>query len=71
MHYGTIARFDSAASYRATTVAALADPTEFTKTITEHIWTISRAADRKYLLVIWSIRFLIGALAGGVLALFV
>jgi hypothetical protein len=69
VHYGTIAKFESAARYCAVSIATLADANEFAKTITRHIWTISRVAAQKYLLVIWSIRFLAGALAVGVLTL--
>lgn len=71
VHYGTIAKFDSATSCCAVAIATLTNPNEFAKTITGHIWTISRVAEHKYLLVIWSIRFLAGALAVGVLTLLV
>lgn len=71
VHYGTIAKFEVPASYCAAAIATLANSNEFAKTITRHIWTLSRVAAHKYLLVIWSIRLLAGALVVGVLTLLV
>jgi hypothetical protein len=68
VHYGTIANFDSAERYRVAALESLAEPNEFAKTLTAHIWTISRAADRKYVLVTWAIRFLVSAAFGGIVA---
>lgn len=69
MHYGTIANFEDVDTYCAAAIATLTNPDKFAKTITSHIWTISRVAAHKYHLIIWSIRFLTGALTVGVLTL--
>ena len=68
-HYGTIAAFDSAASYRAAALASLTDLEDLARNLTEHIWMLSRTAMRKYLLVTWAIRLLAGAMLVGVAAL--
>lgn len=68
-HYGTIAAFDSAASYRAAALATLADLDDLTVNLTRHIWAFSRTVMRKYTLVTWAIRLLAGAVLVGVLAL--
>jgi hypothetical protein len=69
VHYGTIAAFDSSTSYHAAAFKVMSDPNEFAKNLTQHIWTMSRAADHKYFLVNWGIRLLIGAVAAGAIAL--
>ncbi|MEU8899292.1 Pycsar system effector family protein [Nocardia sp. NPDC048505] len=66
IHYGTIARFASAEHYRTAMLAALADPAAFDAALAHHVWTIARAATRKYVLVTWAIRFLAAALVVGV-----
>lgn len=68
-HYGAIAAFDSAGSYRAAALATLADLDDLAESLTEHIWTLSRTAMRKYLLLTWAIRLLAGAMLVGVVAL--
>jgi hypothetical protein len=68
VHYGTIAGFGSAVTYHSAAVALLADPDAVAKALTDHIWTISRSAKRKYLLVTWAIRLLVGSLVVGMFA---
>lgn len=68
-HYGTIADFASAAAYHDAAIALLDDPGAVGDALTRHIWIISRSAQRKYLLVTWAIRLLVGSLALGTLSL--
>ncbi|MFS8096730.1 DUF5706 domain-containing protein [Lentzea alba] len=67
IHYGTLASFDTAEACTAAFKAKLADPDEMISVLTTQIWTLSRAADRKYKLVGTSVRLLAGALAVGLL----
>ncbi|WP_433203595.1 Pycsar system effector family protein [Nocardia sp. CA-107356] len=66
IHYGTIAKFASGEHYRAAVLSTLADPNAFDAALAQHVWTIARAASRKYVLVTWAIRFLAAALVVGV-----
>jgi hypothetical protein len=62
-HYGTIATFDSAASYQDAAVDIFSDPDDFAKSLAAHIWALSRVAMRKYILVTWTIALLVAAAA--------
>lgn len=68
-HYGTIAAFNSPADYLAAALTTLNDLDQLSKNITQHIWALSRAADRKYHLVRWAIVLLAGAMLVGTLGL--
>jgi hypothetical protein len=69
VHYGTIAGFESADQYYVAASTALTDVDDFDRNLTQHIWTMSRAAAHKYLLVGWTIRLLVTAVTIGILAL--
>jgi drug/metabolite transporter (DMT)-like permease len=68
-HYGTIAAFTSPASYHTVALETLTDPESLTKNLTQHIWTFSRAAARKYVLVTWAINLLAGGMLAGTIGL--
>lgn len=68
-HYGTIAAFNSAVEYRGAALAALTDLDGMVENLSQHIWTFSRVAARKYLLVTWAIRLLASGMLAGVLGL--
>jgi Family of unknown function (DUF5706) len=65
VHYGTIAGYKTAAGYHAAAVAGFADPEELAKTLSQHIWTMSTFAVRKYHLVTRTIQLLVGAMVVG------
>jgi hypothetical protein len=69
IHYGTIAAFGSARSYHEEAVALISDLEAASRALTQHIWIISRSAKRKYHLVTWAIRLLVGSLIAGMFTL--
>jgi len=69
IHYGTIARFESADAYRLVVLPAYGDPRNLAQIITKHIWAISRSAARKYRLLVLAIQLLVGAMILGLIAL--
>lgn len=71
VHYGTIAGFPSAVSYRDAALKTFGDPAELVSSLTLHIWVLSRIAARKYRMVSWAVRFLLGAVVVGILALLI
>lgn len=69
VHYGEIATFESADSYHDAIVDLVRDENGLSRQVSQHIWTLSRSAQRKYRLVARSIHFLAGALAIGIASL--
>ncbi|UOX88640.1 DUF5706 domain-containing protein [Amycolatopsis sp. FBCC-B4732] len=54
-HYGTIAAFTSAGDCRTAAQAILGDPDRLAENLAQHIWALSKAAQRKYRFVTWAI----------------